>query len=359
MQQTTAKEKRRLTLNGTAINTGVTRFTDWLDEFLIRSAGLMIMVGMMAGTLDVFTTVGLIKLPWFTLVWAGVQSIAIDGLFFAIWRRIRRQWRTVARKWTLLPLIGVGIILALIAGLISATLSYQQLNGSSDVATAMATLGIDKTVFSYVRSFLVVIVAILIVLVIDDVGHEQEATQAQVLSVGQASPLPVAQRRSPRTRVTEATNSQNRSPKGQATVLPEQASSIDPSLDTLTHSPGSVAQAEGHGPREGALASPALDQTPSSQETGYIAVDDGNTVAVANGHGATMIATGSHRDRIKQAMLQAMQRGEEVTYNEIAKIAGVGYSTVKKHAPAIKMEIAARASERTSQEEEAQPLFVV
>ena len=87
--------------NGQAINDGVTNFTNWLDEFLTRSAGLMIMIGMMAGTLDVFTTIGLVKLSWFTLVWAGVQSVAIDGLFFAVWRKIRRQWKTVARKRTI------------------------------------------------------------------------------------------------------------------------------------------------------------------------------------------------------------------------------------------------------------------
>ena len=102
---------------------------------------------------------------------------------------------------------------------------------------------------------------------------------------------------------------------------------------------------------EEATHSPSTEQGRSPQETGYIAVDDGSTVAVANGRGATMIATGSHRDRIKQAMLQALQNREEATYNEIAKAAGVGYSTVKKHAPAIKMEIAAGVSgERTSQE---------
>jgi hypothetical protein len=339
VQQTTDKEKWRFTLSGTAINTGVTHFTDWLDEFLIRSAGLMIMVGMMAGTLDVFTTVGLIKIPWFTLVWAGVQSIAIDGLFFAVWRRIRRLWRTVANRWTLTPLIGVGIILAIIAGLIAATLSYQQLNGSSDVATAMATLGIDKTMFSYVRSFLVVIVAILIVLVIDDAGHEHEATHTQAMQGAHATPSPVAQRQSPRARVTEATSLQaaspDRGPKGQAMVLPKRATSMDHSLDTRTHSPMEEATAR-------VIHSP--------QETGYIAVDDGSTVAIANGQGATMIATGSHRDRIKQAMLQAIQKGEEATYNEIAKAAGVGYSTVKKHAPAIKMEIAASTFDSASEE---------
>src|SRR5260370_18874762 len=288
----------------------------------------MIMIGMIAGTLDVFTTVGFIKLPWFTLMWAGVQSIAIDGLFFAGWRRIRRRWATVANKWSLAPLIGVGIILALIAGLISATLSYQQLSGSSDVAMALANIGIDKPLFSYVRSFLVVIVAILIVLVIDETRHEPEAMQAQGMQGVQASTSLVAQTRSPRTRVTEAKASQpaspDCSPKGKATTLPERASAVDHSLDAVTRSPEPVAQTRSHSSMEEATDSPSTCLLRGPHETGYIAVDDGSTVAVANGQGATMIATGSHRDRTKQAMLQPLQKGEEATYTDVAKTAGAG-----------------------------------
>lgn len=48
---------------------------------------------------------------------------------------------------------------------------------------------------------------------------------------------------------------------------------------------------------------------------------------------------GSHRDRIKQAMLLALQEQREFDYSDIAVAAGVGYSTVKKYAPAIKQEL--------------------
>ena len=58
-----------------------------------------------------------------------------------------------------------------------------------------------------------------------------------------------------------------------------------------------------------------------------------------------MIATGSHRDRIKQAMLQAMQEGRKVDYQDIASSAQVGYSTVKKYAPEIRLEIASSSQQ--------------
>lgn len=51
------------------------------------------------------------------------------------------------------------------------------------------------------------------------------------------------------------------------------------------------------------------------------------------------MATGSHRERIKQAMLQAMQDQIEMSYADIAETAGVGYSTVKKWAPTIREEL--------------------
>ena len=76
-----------------------------------------------------------------------------------------------------------------------------------------------------------------------------------------------------------------------------------------------------------------------SSEQGYVALDDGATVAVTNGYGKTVVATGSHRDRIKQAMVQAMGTGQAMNYQDIAQAAGVGYSTVKKYAWAIRQEL--------------------
>jgi hypothetical protein len=78
---------------------------------------------------------------------------------------------------------------------------------------------------------------------------------------------------------------------------------------------------------------------------GYIAQDDGATIAVANGDGQVMIATGSHRDRIKQAMLEALASGNKLDYQDIAQAAQCGYSTVKKYAPQIRQELASQSVE--------------
>lgn len=50
--------------------------------------------------------------------------------------------------------------------------------------------------------------------------------------------------------------------------------------------------------------------------------------------------TGGHRERIKQAMLLAVQEQRALDYRDIAVVAQVGYSTVKKYAPEIKQELA-------------------
>ncbi len=77
----------------------------------------------------------------------------------------------------------------------------------------------------------------------------------------------------------------------------------------------------------------------SSQKGDYVAADDGVTLAISNGNGQTVIATGSHRDRIKQAMLLALHEQRDLDYRDIAAVAQVGYSTVKKYAPEIKQEL--------------------
>ena len=78
----------------------------------------------------------------------------------------------------------------------------------------------------------------------------------------------------------------------------------------------------------------------SSNSADYVAADDGVTLAITNGNGQTVIATGGHRERIKQAMLLAVQEQRALDYRDIAVVAQVGYSTVKKYAPEIKQELA-------------------
>lgn len=77
----------------------------------------------------------------------------------------------------------------------------------------------------------------------------------------------------------------------------------------------------------------------SATDNGYVAIDNGDSIAISDGKGATLIATGEPRDRIKQAMLIALQNSEKINYREIAEMAQAGYSTVRKHAQSIIEEI--------------------
>jgi hypothetical protein len=96
--------------------------------------------------------------------------------------------------------------------------------------------------------------------------------------------------------------------------------------------------------RRSVAIAPTANVTPeapqSTEDTGYMARDNGVTMAVANSQGETIIATGSHRERIKETMVRAMQNGEELSYGAIAQAAGAGYSTVKKYAKELQAEIA-------------------
>lgn len=318
-------------LDGQAITNGLREFNAWRDDFLIELSTLMLMIGFVAGTVDVFTKGGLSTNYSFNVAWAIVQAIAIDGLFFAVWGRIAQATWSGATWLKNVMLIFVGLLLAIVATLVNGLLSYQELMSVANVKDAMATLHVDQAAFTYARSVLVVLVAILVALFCrsrKDTSEQAQpdiqallaqATQEAQTIIDQAKVEAMAivdratqeakamAKRSPRTKVSEATN-----PNMQAIAISENAESIDHSLDSVAHSP---------------------------QETGYVAIDDGNTVAIADGHGQAMMATGSHRDRIKLVMLQAMQNGQEMSYVEIAKEAGAGYSTVKKWAPDIQKEL--------------------
>jgi len=92
--------------------------------------------------------------------------------------------------------------------------------------------------------------------------------------------------------------------------------------------------------REHTRAVARPDTSRSLQETGYVAHDDGQTMAIANEQGDTIIATGSPRERIKEAMLKAMANNEDLSYGAIAQAANAGYSTVKKYAKELQAEVA-------------------
>jgi hypothetical protein len=86
------------------------------------------------------------------------------------------------------------------------------------------------------------------------------------------------------------------------------------------------------------------EQATSAPDTGFIARDNGETIAVSNGT-ETVYATGSHRERIKAAMVYAYQHGQDIHYPTIAQTTGVAIGTVKKWGPQIKEEIVQQSTQ--------------
>lgn len=301
-------------VNGQAITDGLRAFNEWRDDFLIELSTLMLMIGFVAGTVDVFTKGFLSTSGLFNVAWAIVQAIAIDGLFFAVWGRIAKAEWSKATVFKNVMLVIVGLLLAVVATLVNGILSYQELMSASNVKDAMAHLGVDQSVFTYSRSILVVVVSILVALFCRSkkpvmVAYQEERQQTEIQE-------PV--KRSTRTKV-------ELSETGKHKAIPESAASVARTLEDVA--------------RKSELVQDTVARQDSPSNNGYVAIDDGDTVAIANGEGQSMIATGSHRDRIKQVMLQAMHDSKEMTYGEIAEAAGAGYSTVKKWAPDVRKEI--------------------
>lgn len=291
------------------ITVGLRGFNEWLDEFLIEASTRLLMIGFVAGTVDVFTQGILSTFGAFNIAWAVVQAIALDGLFFAVWGRIARaEWtRSLWRQNAML--VTIGVLLAIVAMMVNGILSYQELMAIGNVKVAMASLHVDQTFFTAARSFLVVIVAIFVALFCRSQPQKQELP-AQIAQETVAIATQKRSRSPRKAMVTEAT-------VAQPIAIAEKAT-IDHSLEDIAHSPSPVAD-----------------------ENGYVAQDDG----YADSPSMIAIATGSHRDRIRMAMAEAMQSGQEVSYVEISQKAGVGYSTVKKWAPAIRQEIEGESDE--------------
>ncbi len=88
-----------------------------------------------------------------------VQAVAIDGLFFAVWAKIKRA--TGTKRLALVP---VGLGLALVMFFINGVLTLQQVEVLTSTV-AMQRLHIDPSLFTFLRAASVILVAILVSLV--------------------------------------------------------------------------------------------------------------------------------------------------------------------------------------------------
>src|SRR5437868_1277155 len=70
--------------NNKVVQWAQTWLIEFTDAILVRICQFCLMLGFIAGTIAVLSTrYNINAAPWFNIVWAVVQAIAIDGLFFA------------------------------------------------------------------------------------------------------------------------------------------------------------------------------------------------------------------------------------------------------------------------------------
>jgi hypothetical protein len=161
-----AKQPVVATTNHDMENNRVVRWTqtwliDFSDAILVRICQFCLMLGFIAGTIAVLSTKFNINAqPWFNIVWAVVQAVAIDGLFFAVWT----IWKNSNGKgWLRTWYFFIGLLLGCVAALVNDIVSYSELQRVPTIGLAMQQLGIQEGDFSLSRSVLVVLVSILIV----------------------------------------------------------------------------------------------------------------------------------------------------------------------------------------------------
>ncbi len=243
------------------INGGLRLFNQWWDDFILELIKPAAILSMGLGTVAIFNLQGLAIAPWYVLLWAIVQAISIDGLFFATWDRLFSQKLRRANILAIIGLSFIGLILALVAIAINAVLGFQVLWAIADSQEAMARLGISSSLFTIIRAILAVAIFIMMAYVRSRARATTESTVAT------------------KTRAVH-------SPK-KATVA--------------------IVEAE-------PVAIPLV------------------ATSIANGHSPEF-------HKIMEAWLRHSQQGEKINMKAIADEAGVGYSTVKKHAPKIKQEL--------------------
>ena len=166
-------------------------FVDRVDTALINVSSLFLLVGFILGTIDIFVRGGIATTPWFTWSWAIIQAASIDGLFFGIWGKVALSpWSKKSRKYDV-TMVAAGLLLAFVAAQVNNILNYQQLNRVPDSVAAMAALGINQALFTSVRGYLIVGVAILVQVVYRRSLHQGEENSPEEKSVDPQYPTVV------------------------------------------------------------------------------------------------------------------------------------------------------------------------
>ena len=143
----------------------IRKFNDWVDEFILELAKPLMLVMFIMGTADVLFQGWLADQWWFSIIWAVVQAITVDGLFFAVWSRVFSAKWTKENWLTITFLILIGLVLSLVVIATNAILSMQQVLGVTSAKAALIQLGIDPVVFNMARSILVVSTTIMVAFV--------------------------------------------------------------------------------------------------------------------------------------------------------------------------------------------------
>jgi hypothetical protein len=159
---------------------------DFIEAAIIRVSILLLIAGSIMSTVSFLTPqFQLSSIPWYNLAWAITQAIALDGLFAGLLFRLR-GWKELDRSakcWYGFNALFLGII----AILVNATLSYQEIHPVVDihkhtmtfltVVDTMTRLGINQTTFAYARSILVVLVIALVCTLPKDTGDNHPVVE--------------------------------------------------------------------------------------------------------------------------------------------------------------------------------------
>ncbi len=136
--------------------------SEWAGEMAIAISPLLILVGMVMVTVSILLKGVIATQVYFEVPWAIIQAITVDGLWLGIWIRLHAAklgtWPLRA-KYT--AMLFVAILMFAVGTSMSILVTYQEVNGVSDVLAAMGHLHISGDVFVISRGILVMLCATL------------------------------------------------------------------------------------------------------------------------------------------------------------------------------------------------------